>query len=224
MTTPSTVRKAGPFTGNGTQTAWPFTFKVFTADDIVVVATDANGDEATLVLGADYTVALNPNQETSPGGTVTYLLPAGRKLAVAGAVTYDQPLDLPTGGSYSPIALENQLDRFAMQTQQLAEQLGRAVKVPVTGDGTGELSDALVHGILALEPVADDISTVADSIDDVGAVAANIGDVTTVATNIADITNFADVYLGAGCPTPPCATTALRCSWATCISTSPASA
>lgn len=137
MTTPSTERKAGPLLGTGAQTTWPFTFKVFAATDIAVTIADSLGVETALVYGVDYSVTLNSNQETSPGGTVTYpisgaALPVGKRLVIFGNLPYDQPLDLPSGGNFSPLALENQLDRLAMQIQQLRENVGRALQVSVT--------------------------------------------------------------------------------------------
>jgi len=137
MTTPSTPRKAGPLLGTGAQTSWPFTFKVFAASDIAVTIANNLGVETALVLNADYSVTLNSNQDTSPGGTVTYpisgaALPTGSKLTIFGNLPYDQPLDLPSGGNFSPLALENQLDRLTMQIQQLREQLGRSLQVSVT--------------------------------------------------------------------------------------------
>jgi hypothetical protein len=137
MTTPSTERKAGPLLGTGAQTSWPFTFKVFAATDIAVTIADSLGVESPLTYGVDYNVTLNSNQETSPGGTVTYPisgspLPVGSRLVIVGNLPYDQPLDLPSGGNFSPLALENQLDRLTMQIQQLREQVGRAVQVSVT--------------------------------------------------------------------------------------------
>jgi hypothetical protein len=109
---------------------------VFAASDIAVTIANNLGVETALVLGSDYSVTLNANQDTSPGGTVTYpisgsALPTGSRLTIFGNLPYDQPLDLPSGGNFSPLALENQLDRQLMQTQQLLEQVGRAVKAPV---------------------------------------------------------------------------------------------
>jgi hypothetical protein len=140
MTTPSTPRKAGPLLGTGAQTSWPFTFKVFAASDIAVTIADSLGVETALVLNADYSVTVNSNQDTSPGGTVTYpisgsALPVGKRLVIIGNLPYDQPLDLPSGGNFSPLALENQLDRTVMQVQQLRENVARALQLPVTADG-----------------------------------------------------------------------------------------
>jgi len=72
MTISSTTRIAGPFIGNGTASAFPFTFKVFAATDLdVIKLTVSTGTESTLVLTTDYTVSLNGDQNSNPGGTVT---------------------------------------------------------------------------------------------------------------------------------------------------------
>lgn len=148
MTIPSTPRKAGPLLGNGVQTSWPFTFKVFADTDILVTVADNLGIETPLTLTSDYTVTLNSNQETSPGGAVTYLLPDGYTLVITGDIDYDQPLDLPSGGAFSPTALENELDRLTMQIQQLRETVNRAVQAPITSNASGYLpspqSNALI--------------------------------------------------------------------------------
>lgn len=185
MTIPSTARKAGPLLGTGAQTAWPFTFKVFAEEDVAVTIADSDGAETALVLGADFSVALNANQETSPGGTVTYPisgaeLPVGSVLAIAGALPYDQPLDLPSGGNFSPLAIENQLDRTAMQIQQLAEGLDRAARLPVTSAES-------------VEELVDDLQRIADSADNLDTVAGSIVNVNTVATNVADVNTVAAV-------------------------------
>lgn len=181
MTIPSTPRKAGPYTGNGVQTSWPFTFKVFAQTDVQVTIADATGTETVLTLGA-YAVTLNPNQETSPGGSISYLLPDGYTLAVTGKLPLDQPLDLPSGGNFSPLALENELDRLAMQIQQVKEEVDRSAKVPVTSSTIA--TDEFVGGILRLVDSADNVDTVADNIANVNTVADDIANVNIVAANL----------------------------------------
>lgn len=132
MTTPSTPRKAGPYFGDGYQDAWPFAFKVFAASDVKVI-TVVNGVETVLALDVDYTVTLNTNQETSPGGQVSYLAPFGTEVLVLGNSPYSQDYDIPSGGNFNPTALENQLDRLVFQIQQLAEQVGRSLKSTISG-------------------------------------------------------------------------------------------
>jgi hypothetical protein len=154
MTIPSTPRKAGPFTGNGVTTSFPFSFKVFAPTDVKVVIANSAGVETVLVLNSDYSVSLNANQDTSPGGTITYPisgspLPSGSRLTIVGNIDYDQPLDLPPGGNFSPLALENQLDRTVMQVQQLAEIVGRSVSLPVTAAASTRLPAPEANKFLA---------------------------------------------------------------------------
>jgi hypothetical protein len=217
MTTPSTARKAGPFLGTGSQTAWPFTFKVFAASDVAVTIANSEGVETALELDTDYSVSLNANQESSPGGTVTYpisgsALPVGGKLSITGDIDYDQGYDIPSGGNFSPVALENQLDRTVMQIQQLKEEVDRAAKLPVTNDGDAESLvqdlvrladsadniDTLVANLADITTVADDlnepvseINTVAGAITNVNAVGTNIANVNTVAGISANVTSVA---------------------------------
>lgn len=144
MTLPATNRRAGPFAGDSDQTDFPFSFKIFAATDIAVAVVNFAGVETVLTYGTDYNVTVNSNQDSSPGGSVTYPLtgsplPAGSSLVVYGALPYDQPLDLPTGGNFSPLAIENEHDRTVMQIQQLREVTDRSLRVPVTSDSSTEL-------------------------------------------------------------------------------------
>lgn len=204
MTIASTARKAGPLLGTGTQTVFPFTFKVFAEGDIRVVTAGADGVEIVRVLGSDYSVSLNANQDTSPGGTVTYPisgapLASGSVLSVIGDLDYDQPLDLPSGGNFSPLALENQLDRATIQIQQLREEMDRTAKLPPT---SSESVEELVDDLQRIADSADNLDTVANNIADINTVATGIADVNTVASNLADVTNFSDVYYGPSASDP----------------------
>lgn len=71
MTVPSTARRAGPYTGNGSTTTFSFTFKTFAAGDLLVTRMDALGLETTLVLNSDYSVSLNVDQDTSAARSPT---------------------------------------------------------------------------------------------------------------------------------------------------------
>ena len=71
MTISSTIRKAGPFIGNGSASSFPFTYKVFQASDLEVVRLDTSTNiETVLTLTTNYTVTLNTDQNSNPGGTV----------------------------------------------------------------------------------------------------------------------------------------------------------
>lgn len=140
MTISSEVRKAGPYTGNGSTKSFPFAFKVFTGTDVVVVRTDPGALESTLTLGVDYSVTLNSDQDAAPGGTVVMFsapLPA-YLLTISSGVPYLQTLDLTNQGGFYPRVINAALDRVTIQIQQIAEEVGRAFKVPISSPtGTG---------------------------------------------------------------------------------------
>lgn len=161
MTLASTPRRAGPFLGNGVTTSFPFTFKVFAREHVRVTRT-VGVTEQVLVLDADYSVTLNPNQDASPGGAITYPLsglplPDGQTLDFTGAVPYDQPTDLPNGGNYRAEVVENAMDYLAMQIQQIAEGGGGgggggggvdltpyATKIDLASEGLSEMGAGMV--------------------------------------------------------------------------------
>lgn len=202
MTIPSTPRKAGPFTGNGATTSFPFAFKVFAPTDVKVVVANSAGVETTLVLNSDYSVTLNPNQATSPGGVVAYPLsgsplPPGSKLSITGNISYDQPLDLPSGGNFSPLALENQLDRTTMQIQQLAEIVGRSVSLPVTANASTQLPAPEADKFLAWNSTGTALVN-ADAIGGEANTASNLGGVGLSAGKVGVDLRFKGLAAGPG--------------------------
>lgn len=161
MTISSTTRKAGPFTGNGVTVSFPFTFKVFTTADVLVVqAVTATGVETTKVIATDYTVALNSDQNANPGGTVTMLVapPVGTTLVATSQVGNLQPVDLANAGGFYPKVINDALDRSVIQVQQLAEKVSRAVLVSLT---SGISPDALLDSINSAVGVASTSATTA---------------------------------------------------------------
>lgn len=137
MTISSDTRKAGPYDGNDSTTAFPFAFKVFATSDILVTLTDDEGVETAAVLDSDYSVSLNADQNNSPGGTVTYPvsgdpLATDYQLTISGALDELQPTSLSNGGGFYPAVIENALDRSVIYAQQLREAVTRALKFPVS--------------------------------------------------------------------------------------------
>lgn len=134
MTVSSSTRKAGPFAGNGVVTTFPFAFKVFAKTDIKVIIVNSVGASTTLTLDSDYSVALNADQNNTPGGTVTYPisgtpLPTGYQLVELGNLPNDQETDLTNQGGFYPQTIEDMVDRATIQIQQIAETASRAIVV-----------------------------------------------------------------------------------------------
>ena len=132
MTINSTNRKAGPYAGTGSQTDYPFAFKVFAASDMLVVRTDTAGNDSTLILGTDYTVTLNADQNANPGGSVRSAAPVGFRITLGSVMPATQGQSIPNNGGFFPKVIEDALDRLTILTQQLAEQVGRAVKTSIS--------------------------------------------------------------------------------------------
>lgn len=208
MTINSETRVAGPYEGNDSTVTFPFAFKVFDSDELLVVRA-ANAEETELVLGADYSVALNPDQNASPGGSVTLTAPLASlsTLTLTSDLEYLQPLDLTNQGGFYPRVINNAFDRVTILLQQLKAIANRTLKFPLSDGPVGDLPGRAERAgaVLAFdnatgEPIAgpsiDQLGTVAAGLEAIGTVASNIADVNTVADNVADITNFADVYYG----------------------------
>ena len=139
MTISSEVRKAGPYTGNGVTTAFPFAFKVFSADDVVVIQTNTAGVETTLTY-TDYGITLNPDQDAAPGGTVNMVSApaADYLLTITSRVQNLQPLELTNQGGFYPTTINDALDRLTILSQQNSERIGRSVKVAISSGVTEE--------------------------------------------------------------------------------------
>jgi hypothetical protein len=135
MTISSTVRIAGPYIGNGTATVFSFAFKVFTASNLQVVRVDTStGLESPLFLTTDYTVSLNADQDSNPGGSLTLLavLATGFNMIITSDIANLQPTDLTNQGGFYPEVITDALDRATIQIQQMADELTRSIKIPVT--------------------------------------------------------------------------------------------
>jgi hypothetical protein len=191
MTISSQTRKAGPFTGNGATTTFPFTFKVFAASDLYVVRTDATtGIDTVLVLGTDYTVTLNTNQNSSPGGSITLptALASGFKLTATSALQYLQPTDLTNQGGFYPKVINDALDRLTIFCQQLLDQVGRSLKISIaTPAGVNTTLPApAANKLIGWNATADNLQNM---------------DPTTLATIVAFGTANADIFSGTGSQT-----------------------
>lgn len=134
MSISSSTRKAGPYSGNGSTTAFPFLFKVFQASDLVVTLTDPYGTLTTQILTTQYSVSLNSDQDNNPGGTVTMVAaPAtGYTLTLTSNVPATQPMVLTNTGGFFPTVINQALDRVTILVQQLMESVSRVVSLPVS--------------------------------------------------------------------------------------------
>jgi|GEM_PF-1816890 len=130
MTIASTTNKH-LYAGDGAQTVFPFTFRIWSAEDLRVVLRDTNGGETVLDLGTDYTVAGVGNDS---GGSVTMTASpgAGERLLVKRDLELLQEIDLVENAATPADVLEAGYDKLTAMVQQLAEVQDRAVTLPET--------------------------------------------------------------------------------------------
>ena len=160
MTISSPTRISPVYYGAGTNATFSFPFKVFAAADLEVVRVlVSTGAETTLTLTTDYTVSLNGNQNTNPGGSITLVagnLATGYNLVITSNVANTQPVDLTNQGGFYPEVINDALDRATIQIQQLNDTALNAVHAPVT-DGA-LLMELPAAGIRANKYLAFDAS------------------------------------------------------------------
>ncbi|MFC2752089.1 MAG: hypothetical protein ACFN9G_01865 [Cardiobacterium sp.] len=66
MTISTSNRRAGPYLGDGNQREFPFTFRVFKAEDVRAFVADTQDKERALAYGTDYRVAPAPRTKKPP--------------------------------------------------------------------------------------------------------------------------------------------------------------
>jgi hypothetical protein len=130
------------YAGSGL-TVYPYTFKIFSASDLVVIRRGLDGGETTLTLTTDYTVS---GVGSDSGGNVTLAgvqaasPPAsGEKLLIKRVIPLIQSTEWQDNDEFPAATINNAVDRLTCLAQQLQEQLDRAAKREETSDLNAEL-------------------------------------------------------------------------------------
>ena len=110
------------------QTVFAYTWRVLDEDDMDVLVDG--------VLTTAYSVS---NVGTLAGGNITFNTgrTAGEVITIIRNMPLSQETSYPAGGRLSTVNLEKNLDRLTMFTQDLAEEVGRAPKLPGTSTQSG---------------------------------------------------------------------------------------
>lgn len=117
--------------GNGTTTEWPYDFIIPDDESARVGLFDIATSALTELDSTAYSIS---GIGDSAGGEVVYPLvgaPIGadKRLVIWRQVDYTQDTELTNQTPYYPVVLMEQLDRIVMQTQQLAAEVDRSLKV-----------------------------------------------------------------------------------------------
>lgn len=207
MTISSNTRIA-QFVGNGSS-VFGFTFKVFSASDLLVVKTNTTtGANTTLVLNTDYTVTLYGDQNTNPGGNVTTTasVDSGYNLTITSSIENLQPTDLSNQGGFYPSVINDSLDRSTIQIQQLASDMSRSLRAPVSDSATLDMelpsaaqrANSFLSFDASGEPTVTDISSVGTLSSMTRQRFSGTGSQTifTLASNPGSVGNAAAVFIG----------------------------
>ncbi len=126
MTVSSAVNKVS-FNGNGSQTVFAYSFKIFDQDDLTVILRNASGGETTQTISTQYSVS---GVGSASGGNVTMVTaPAtGESLTIIREQPLTQGLDLVANDPFPAASFEDQLDKLTFMVQQHQEELDRSIK------------------------------------------------------------------------------------------------
>lgn len=125
------------YAGDGAQTAFPITFEFVSPGDIRALVR-VNGLDTTLTPGVDFTV--------SGTALTTVTAPAvGATLIIYMEMPFTQKTDYRNTGKLNLEVLESSLDKAALISQELRDQVGRSVKLPVGSTADPDTYLAEIH-------------------------------------------------------------------------------
>jgi hypothetical protein len=133
MTVSSTTTK-NSYAGDGSTTAFSYTFKIFDEDDItVVLRNNSTGAETTQTITTNYTVSGVGN---AGGGTVTFVTapPTGNTVVLLRITPLTQLTDYTPNDPFPAESHEDALDKLTFITQELQEEVGRSLKLSQTNE------------------------------------------------------------------------------------------
>lgn len=157
------------YVGNGTTKDFSVPFYFINEADIKVSVND--GISTTdLIINQDYTLT-GAGEQNGGSITVNTAIPTGVKLLILREVPFLQNLDIPENDRFSSQNMERALDRLTMQTQQLKEQVDRAVTVDIFSETD---PSSLVSEIETIYNIRDEVVTVAENSERITACSAVI--------------------------------------------------
>jgi len=159
--TVSTDLNNARYEGNGVTDTFAFNGRIFsTADlavDIITRATDVLVETLT---GSDYTVTIIGPESVSVQVSAGKIPTGSQDILIRRSLGYTQPLRLPTGTVFPAVDVENGLDRNVAQMQDIAADIGRAIKLPVTSSLTDiELPQPTPSEIIGWNAAGDNLTT-----------------------------------------------------------------
>tara|TARA_R100000541_G_scaffold9610_4_gene17371 strand:+ start:13021 stop:17436 length:4416 start_codon:yes stop_codon:yes gene_type:complete len=154
MTISTTIIK-NSFSGDGSTTAFTYSFPINSTSEITVIIKASTGVETVKTITTHYTVA----DAGANGGTVTFTsgnIPAsGETILLFRNTTKNQVTDLIENDPFLAESLETQFDNLQMQVQEVSEAVDRSFKVAksntITNSETTASASARANKILSFD-------------------------------------------------------------------------
>ena len=135
MTVNTSIIVSGPYAGNDIADEFNYEWRVSDKTQVKVIeADDATGVETILTVDTDYTVS---GINVEGGGSVTRVagaLASGTTWYVVSDFDYTQTTDFANQGGFFPAVHESAVDKLTMLIQQLQEEIGRSMRIPVSSE------------------------------------------------------------------------------------------
>ena len=133
--TVSTTTTTNSYSGNGSTTAFAYTFKIFANTEMVVILRSAAGVETVQTLTTHYSVS---GVGSASGGTVTFgSAPAsGVTVLLKRDTTLSQGTDYVENDPFPAATHEDSLDKLTHIAQELQEEVDRSIKLSRTNTMT----------------------------------------------------------------------------------------
>ena len=153
--------------GDGSTTNFTYPFKIFADSDLSVIIRSSTGTETTKTITTHYTVA---GAGDASGGSITFTSgntpTATETVVMIREVPQTQAIDYIANDPFPAESHEEGLDRAAMTTQQMQEELNRSFKVSATNSiTTPEFTDGAAtraSKALGFDSTGNVLTTVAD--------------------------------------------------------------
>lgn len=163
MTVTTSNSRSGPYAGAGTTGPFAVTFRFLDKTHLRVVKTVA-GVDTTLAVDSQYTVA----GVGAASGTVTLLsaLAVGETLTIVRNVPQTQEAEYVQNDAFPAKSHETALDKLTMLVQQNAEQVARALLLPVSDTASAELPTAAARAnkLLSFDSDGKPVATLLDTV------------------------------------------------------------
>lgn len=161
MTVSSTAVQTAGSLGNGATTNFTFSFRIFANGDTaaedqiqVVLVTVATGAETVLTKTTHYSVAVNADQDSSPGGSITTVATysSAYKIFIRRAPDYKQSTDLGNQAPFNAQTIEDTFDQIKIELQDLRQKQLRSPHAGIQSsqNWTGEMTGVPTAGQVPL--------------------------------------------------------------------------